>query len=402
MSSFQGIADNMAANGRAALDNDSVYAQYQQLSPAEKAIADNMAANGRAALDNDSVYAQYQQLSKGTASPQSQQSQQSVQDPLLANSDTNGQMTFEQDAGQDATSKQEQGMGDPFATTPPDFLKRALFSTAADIEQHPIKAALNIGSLAIPIAGDYQIARSALSPIVKGLASAAINGGYEAARSKLSDGSVDPLSTGISTLAGGLGGLIGGHFAGKAVSNADDLAARQAELQEAKDAQHEILHKIDAANPTGVKVLPNQNSNRSVTISGPAYNISAYGPTPQQKLNTAKVFMAEKVYGGQISPQSISDLDAAKWITEQKANAANLSIQHPELAQLIPNYYNDIAPTDVKSLFHKNVVNSVLNPIVQGINKNQQEIGDAASLFSGLTPAFGSLSDYAIHKVAGN
>lgn len=115
MSNFKSIADSMAANGRAALDDDSVYAQYQQLSPSEKAIADNMAANGRAALDDDSVYNQYQQLS----TKQPTQSQQPSKDPLLANSDTNGQMTLEQETPLQGTAKVENAMGDPFANVTP-------------------------------------------------------------------------------------------------------------------------------------------------------------------------------------------------------------------------------------------------------------------------------------------
>jgi hypothetical protein len=381
----------------AEVDKQNFASKMQDPTYAEN-VRQALIKGGADVSDSGTFYNSY-----GKAQAQQPQSQQPVQDPLFVNSDTNGQMFFEQDAGQDATSKQQQGMGDPFATTPPDFLKRALFSAAADIEQHPIKAALNIGSLAIPMAGDYQIARSALSPIVKGLASAAINGGYEAARSKLANGSVDPLSTGISTLAGGLGGFIGGHLAGKAVSNADDLAARQAALQAQREAQGDVVGRVRwATPPEDMRVLPNENTAYTWTAARPTPTPGAGPVKPQQQLDVAKQYMASTVYGNKVAPSSISNLDAAKWMTDQEATLADLYSQSPELKPLIRNYYNELAPTDAKSIAKKNIVNQLLNPAVDFVNRNQQAIGKAGSLFSGLTPLAGSLSDYAIHKVAGN
>lgn len=361
----------------------------------------------------ESEYTQYRDTVNGSnqAQPSQQttpqqpstQSQQPVQDPLLANSDTNGQTTLEPNTDSMSISPNGQ-MPIPASTTQALYngTKQLVLDKAQDIKEHPIRNGLELGSLAIPVAGDISIARSAISPIVKGLASAALNGGYEAARSKLSNGSVDPLSTGISTLLGGLGGLIGGGVAGKAVSNVDDLAARQAALQAQRDAQNLIVDNINNARPPEGFVLASQDSPNLWEAQGLKSPLNNGQTTPNQQLWSAKQYMAQGPYGNRIAPSSISDADAASWIKSQETIRDNLKDQRLVINPLTRNYYKELSPTDLKSITKKNIVNKLLNPAVDFINRNQQTVGNAGSLFSGLTPLAGSLSDYAIHKVAGN
>lgn len=74
---MKSLFDSMAESGRSVLDNDSVYAEYNKLSPEAKKIADLMAEKGRAALDDDSVYAQYNKLSAPVIASKPAQSQAS-------------------------------------------------------------------------------------------------------------------------------------------------------------------------------------------------------------------------------------------------------------------------------------------------------------------------------------
>lgn len=71
---MKALFDLMAEKGRSALDDDSVYAEYNKLTPEAKSLADKMAESGRSVLDDDSVYGVYNKLStpQSLTAPQAQ------------------------------------------------------------------------------------------------------------------------------------------------------------------------------------------------------------------------------------------------------------------------------------------------------------------------------------------
>ena len=412
------IRQFMISKGETVPDS-ATFAQKMQNPNYVENVRQYMSSIGEQVPDSATFSNRYQSQPVPQAQPQ-----QPSQDPLLANSDTNGQTTLEPDNGnpvanadQVITSTLNKYVAQPvkdyfssFATSPvnpaaPEVVKQAIYDKANDIQQHPIRNAVELGAMAIPVAGDYSIAQSALSPLWKGLASTAINGGYEAARSKLENGVINPISTGISALTGGIGGFLGGGVAGKVAQNEADLAAAQAALQAKREAQSGIVSDLNnATTPYGMKVLRSNNDAELITpktaLRAPVPGADPFSYVePDEALQAAKNYMANKVLGNKVAPSSISDLEAAKWMTDQENKLAALNAENPTINPLVKNAYNDIAATNIGDLVHKNVVNTyLLNPAAKAINANQGAVGTAGALFNGLSPLAGSLSDYAMQK----